>query len=164
MTAPINFNMFRSAGLLGLFALLARRAQRVECWQLPDPGPAPVSSSFHGRDVFAPVASQLLRGDVAGEPVAASCLDKPDWPDDSYRIVYIDRFGNAMTGVRAATLASTVMLTVNGHSLRSARTFADVPVGKAFWYENANGLVELAVNRGRADEVLGLQVGTEFNQ
>ncbi len=148
----------------GLFALLARRAQSVECWKLPDPVPAPASSSFHGRDVFAPVAAQLLRGEVAGEPVAASCLDKPDWPDDSFRIVYIDRFGNAMTGVRAATLASTVMLTVNGHSLRSARTFADVPAGEAFWYENANGLVELAVNRGRADEVLGLQVGTGFNQ
>jgi S-adenosylmethionine hydrolase len=146
----------------GLFALLARRADSVECWKLPDPESA--SSSFHGRDVFAPVAAQLVQGEVAGEPVAASCLDKPDWPDDSFRVVYIDRFGNAMTGVRAANLSGTTTLTVNGHTLRSARTFADVPAGAAFWYENANGLVEIAVNRGRADEVLGLQVGTGFNQ
>jgi S-adenosylmethionine hydrolase len=146
----------------GLFALLARRADSVECRELPDPEPGLVSSSFHGRDVFAPVAAQLVRGDVSGEPVAASCLDRPDWPDDSFRIVYIDRFGNAMTGVRAAALDNTVTLTVNGCALQSARTFADVPTGEAFWYENANGLVEIAVNQGRADEVLGLQVGTSF--
>jgi len=149
----------------GLFALLARRARSVECWKLPDPEPGLVSSSFHGRDVFAPIAAQLVQGDVTGEPVAASCLDKPDWPDDSFRIVYIDRFGNAMTGVRAATLAGTTKtLTVNGHTLQSARTFADVPAGEAFWYENSNGLVEVAVNQGRADKVLGLQVGAGFNE
>jgi len=146
----------------GLFALLARRAGSVECWKLHDPEPGLVSSSFHGRDVFAPVAAQLVQGDVSGEPVAASCLDRPDWPDDSFRIVYIDRFGNAMTGVRAAALDKTVTLTVNGCALQSARTFADVPTGEAFWYENANGLVEIAVNQGRADEVLGLQIGTRF--
>jgi S-adenosylmethionine hydrolase len=40
------------------------------------------------------------------------------------------------------------------------RTFSDVPEGEAFWYENSNGLAEIAVNAGRADVVLGLAVGT----
>jgi hypothetical protein len=59
-------------------------------------------------------------------------------------------------------LAPGVLLEVNGQAVKRARTFSDVAPGAAFWYANANGLVEFAVNRGRADEVLGLQTGTAF--
>jgi hypothetical protein len=44
--------------------------------------------------------------------------------------------------------------------LDSARTFGDRPPGTAFWYENSNGLAEIAVNQGRADHELGLAMGT----
>ncbi|NNJ94417.1 MAG: SAM-dependent chlorinase/fluorinase [Halobacteria archaeon] len=143
----------------GLFALLARRAQAVECWQLPVRDEA--SPSFHGRDVFAPAAARLARGLAPpGDAVDAATLERPDWPDDLLRIVYIDRFGNAMTGARAGS--PDRVLTVNGHALKSARTFADIQGGTAFWYENSNGLVEIAVNRGRADELLELAVGTRI--
>jgi len=143
----------------GLFALLVRRAGRVECWQLPDP--VGVSSSFHGRDVFAPAAALLATGAmVDAKAVSAVCLDQPDWPDDLFRVCYIDRFGNAITGVRAAMLDTSQLLSVNGHRLKSAQTFSGVAPGDAFWYENSNGLVEFAVNRGRADQVLGIDVGT----
>ena len=146
----------------GLFALLVRRAQAVECWRLPVRDEA--SASFHGRDVFAPVAARLARGLVPpGEVNDAATLERPDWPDDLLRIVYIDRFGNAMTGARAGSIAADRVLTVNGHTLKSARTFADIQEGTAFWYENSNGLVEIAVNRGRADELLELAVGTPFD-
>jgi S-adenosylmethionine hydrolase len=145
----------------GLFALLARRTQAVECWQLPVRDE--VSPSFHGRDVFAPAAARLARGLAPpGEAVDAASLERPDWPDDLLRIVYIDRFGNAMTGVRAGSIAADRVLTVNGRALKSARTFADMEEGTAFWYENSNGLVEIAVNRGRANELLDLAVGTPF--
>ena len=40
------------------------------------------------------------------------------------------------------------------------RTFADLPPGAAFWYENSNGLAEIAINQGRADRELGLSIGT----
>jgi S-adenosyl-L-methionine hydrolase (adenosine-forming) len=43
--------------------------------------------------------------------------------------------------------------------LKRARTFGDRPPGEAFWYENANGLAEIAVNQGRADRDLGLSIG-----
>ena len=142
-----------------LFALLARRAARLECWQLPDP--VGVSCSFHGRDVFAPVAALLARGAaVDAEAAPAACLEQPDWPDDLFRVCYIDRFGNAITGVRASMVDASQELSVNGHSLKSAQTFSDVGAGEAFWYANSNGLLELAVNRGRADQVLGIKVGT----
>ena len=146
----------------GLLALLARRAQAVECWQLPVRDDA--APSFHGRDVFAPAAARLARGLLPpGDVTDAATLERPDWPDDLLRIVYIDRFGNAMTGVRAGSITADRVLTVNGHALKSARTFADRGEGTAFWYENSNGLVEIAVNRGRADELLALAVGTPFD-
>ena len=145
----------------GLFARLARQAGKLECWQLPKPGD--VSASFHGRDVFAPVAARLARGgDVSGESVPVSCLERTDWPDDLFRVVYIDRFGNAITGVRASAVAEDVVLQVAGQPVKRARTFSDVPAGEAFWYANANGLVEFAVNRGRADVELQLNTGTAF--
>jgi len=143
----------------GLFALLARRASHVECRELPPP--TGVSSSFHGRDVFAPVAARLATGvPVNAANIPATCLDRPDWPDDLLRVVYIDRYGNAITGARASGVDVTQRLSVNGHALKSAQTFSEVAAGEAFWYANSNGLVELAVNRGRADQVLGIAVGT----
>jgi len=145
----------------GLFAMLARQSRQLECWQLGEA--EGVAASFHGRDVFAPVAARLARGGkVPGVPVPVSSLEQADWPDDLFRVVYIDRFGNALTGVRASALAQDVLLEVNGQAVKRERTFSDVAPGAAFWYANANGLVEFAVNRGRADEVLGLQAGTAF--
>jgi S-adenosylmethionine hydrolase len=148
----------------GLFTLLVRRADKVEWWRLPEP--ENVASSFHGRDVFAPAAARLARdGKVSeesgpAEPMAGSVNDYPGWPDDLARVVYIDHYGNAVTGVRVSEVSSAV-LTVNGHMLRNAATFSSVPEGAAFWYGNSNGLIELAVNQGRADKVLGLSVGSE---
>ena len=78
----------------------------------------------------------------------------------SCEIVYLDHFGNAMTGVRAATMPSDARLVAAGRVLEHARTFSDLPVGSPFWYENSNGLVEIAVNQGRADRELGLAIGT----
>jgi S-adenosylmethionine hydrolase len=145
----------------GLFAMLARQSDKVECWQLT--ASDGVSASFHGRDVFAPVAARLARGgDVPGVSVSKSCLEQAHWPDDLFQVVYIDRFGNALTGVRASAVAEVVLLEVNGQPVKRARTFSDVSPGEAFWYENANGLVEFAVNRGRADAVLGLKTGAAF--
>jgi len=47
-----------------------------------------------------------------------------------------------------------------GRLLQRAGTFSDRPPGTAFWYENSNGLAEIAVNQGRADRELGLAIGT----
>ncbi|MBB4267014.1 SAM hydrolase/SAM-dependent halogenase family protein [Roseospira visakhapatnamensis] len=144
----------------GLFALVARRAARLRAYPVFPP-PGRLSASFHGRDVFAPAAARLARGDRpdAREALDPGCVDRADWPEDLARVVYIDRYGNAMTGMRASTLAATAELMVHGRPLRRARTFSDVPVGHPFWYENANGLAEVAVNQGRADEALGVRLG-----
>jgi S-adenosylmethionine hydrolase len=145
----------------GLFAILTRRAQRVQCWELPHPGAA--SPSFHGRDVFAPLAARLARdGRFGAGLVARAARAVLEWPDELRRVVYIDRYGNAITGTRAAAVTDMAALRINGHALPRARTFTDVIPGTAFWYENSSGLVEIAVNRGRADRQLGIAVGTPF--
>jgi S-adenosylmethionine hydrolase len=146
----------------GLFALLARRADTARCWQLAVPPGA--SPSFHGRDVFAPVAARLARGgSVPGEVTDPTALLRPDWADELWRVAYVDHYGNAITGLRAAVLEPGAGLLLNGYLLKYARTFSDMQDGLVCWYENANGLVEFASNRGRADTALGIQVGTPFS-
>ena len=144
----------------GLLAIVARRAGDAR-WFAIDWRPPTLSASFHGRDLFAPVAAQLARGEeVPGTPFDAARAVGADWPDDRAAIVYIDPYGNAMTGIRAAQLAEDAVLAVGARRLGRLRTFSDAARGAAFWYENANGLAEVAVNQGRADRLLGLGVGT----
>ncbi|MFL6821113.1 MAG: S-adenosyl-l-methionine hydroxide adenosyltransferase family protein [Xanthobacteraceae bacterium] len=144
----------------GLFELIERRAAKTRSWDI-DFKPQHVSASFHGRDLFAPVAAMLARGEPPpGRPRAERAQRRAQWPDDLAEIVYVDHFGNAMTGLRAAMLPPDTRLAVAGRVLERARTFSDRPPGTAFWYENSNGLAEIAVNQGRADRDLGLAIGS----
>ena len=167
----------------GLFELVRRRATGYECHEIRW-RPSQLSASFHGRDLFAPVAARLALGEIPdsmpvsrfperrspesllsrGEMLqaAAAELTAPadgPWPDDLAEIVYIDHYGNGITGLRAATLPVERSIGIGGEVLRYARVFSDVPPGAAFWYENANGLVEIAVNGGNAAAQLGLKPG-----
>jgi len=143
----------------GLFEILQRRAERTRCWEI-DWKPESISASFHGRDLFAPVAAMLARGDSPPGRLREDRSDRrPDWPDDFSEIVYIDHYGNAMTGMRAAMLPGDARLAVAGRVLERATTFSDRPRGAAFWYENSNGLAEIAVDQGRADRELDLTIG-----
>ena len=150
----------------GLFELVIRRAGTARLWEVRW-RPERLSPSFHGRDLFAPVAARLARGESPPgdkrlwDERPAADRPRPDWPDDLAEIIYIDHFGNAITGLRAATLEPDAVLEADGTRVLRARTFSEVPPGQAFWYENANGLAEIAVNRGRADEALGLRVGSK---
>jgi S-adenosylmethionine hydrolase len=143
----------------GLLVLVARRAQSAQAWEITW-RPERLSASFHGRDLFAPVAAELARGTLL--PSRPRAVPGEDWPDDLARIVYVDGFGNAITGLRAEVLAADDLLRAGEARIARARTFSDMAPGAAFWYENANGLAEIAVNCGRADQVLGLDVGSEI--
>jgi len=63
---------------------------------------------------------------------------------------------------RGGSLPLNAHLAVGGHGIAHAQTFASVPRGTAFWYVNSNGLVEIAVNSGRADHALDLAIGSEI--
>ncbi len=144
----------------GLLAIVARHAGDARWFTITWQPPA-LSASFHGRDLFAPVGACLARGEaVPGTPLDAAATVGTDWPADRTAIVYIDPYGNAMTGLRADRLPEDAMLAAGPRRFARLRTFSDAEPGAAFWYENANGLAEIAVNRGRADRLLGLRVGT----
>lgn len=150
----------------GLFEPVLRRAVQSQAWTITW-RPDTVSNSFHGRDIFAPIAADLaLCGPESGclanrlKAIHSYTLRQPDWPDDLDRVVYIDCYGNAMTGRRGICLPAEALLWLpNGTKVPYARTFGAVPVGAPLWYVNANGLVEIAVNQGHAANVLDLKVG-----
>ncbi len=147
----------------GLLDVVAKRGESVEAWRV-DWQPEILSRSFHGRDLFAPVAAMLARGeDVPATPVALDRDSLDALPDDLNEVIYIDGFGNAMTGLRAAALEEARMLEVGKSRLRHAATFGEAGEGEAFWYYNAIGLVEIAVNQGNAAKTLGLAVGVPVN-
>jgi S-adenosyl-L-methionine hydrolase (adenosine-forming) len=143
----------------GLFELILRRAGRARCWAIQVSADQRISATFHGRDVFAPAAARLALGETPqGPPIAPTRF--ADWPDDLPVIAYVDHYGNAMTGLRASSLANHAALEVAGRRIPRAEKFADVPAGEALWYENANGLVEIAVNGGSAAATLRLSPGS----
>jgi S-adenosylmethionine hydrolase len=145
----------------GLFDIVSRRALNPRLSEITWRPPS-LSASFHGRDLFAPVAARL----ATGEPVAAVARPAADrsaergWPDDLAEIVYVDHYGNALTGLRGTQVPAGARLVVGDRSMPPAATFSAVRPGEAFWYVNSNGLAEIAVNGGSASQVLGLRVGS----
>ncbi len=146
----------------GLFHIVARRSTRVET-RIVEWLPERLSSTFHGRDLFAPVAARLARGDWPATIPGELTIPSGDWPEDWPAIVYLDHYGNAMTGLRARSLDHSTTLVIGGRELRYAPTFCAVALRQPFWYENANGLVEIAANQGNAARILDLRLGMEVS-
>ena len=144
----------------GLFSVIAARAASKSVWHITGHALG-VAPSFHGRDIFAPVAAAVATDDFPDENVAPVAALQVDFgADDLAEVIYVDHYGNAFTGIRARDISPVRTLVANGREVRHARVFADVPPGAAFWYENSSGLVEIAVNQGHAGRALGLAVGT----
>lgn len=143
----------------GLFDQLISQSRHYRQWKIVWRPPS-LSATFHGRDLFAPVTAMLAIGvaaDALGEPME---WHAQGWPLDLAEVIYIDPYGNSVTGLRAQQFAHLSKLTINGVVLERHRTFADAARGAPFFYENANGMLEIAVNQGRADTLLQLHIGT----
>lgn len=143
----------------GLLSVVAGRAAAARHWRI-DWRPERLSASFHGRDLFAPIAGAIARGDFPTDRLAEISqpevgFDLADLP----RAIYIDHYGNAWTGLRGGLLVDVDALEVKGQRLARRATFSEANKGEAFWYVNSVGLVEIAVNRGSAAAQLGLAVG-----
>lgn len=145
----------------GLLDVVASRARQTE-WHRVTWRPPGLSNTFHGRDLFAPVAAFLAQNrpvESFAAPVE-STLD-PIVGKDLNRVVYFDAYGNAITGIRGASLRRDEDITVKGWNLHFASTFGEVSLRQPFWYVNSLGLVELAVNKGSAQVMLGLSIGDD---
>ncbi len=131
-----------------------RRVDRV-LWRPPQ-----LSASFHGRDLFAPVAARLARGAwLETATMAVGDMVGADWPRACAKVIYVDGYGNLMTGLDPAGLDETACLAVRGRQIAHARTFSDAPGNGLFWYLNSQGLVEIAARGASASEILSLEPG-----
>lgn len=140
----------------GLLSVLWQRARRRRCWRIAW-RPKRLSPSFHGRDLFAPVAAALATGRAASYLKTKKSLDVMLDGADLAQIIYIDHYGNAVTGLRFAQKYS--LLKTKGHTLRFSPTFEDA--SGPFWHVNSMGLVEIAMPRGSAANRLRLRIGSK---
>ena len=142
----------------GLFETVAARARASRRWHITR-APATPAATFHGRDLFAPVAAELaLGGGVPGDELdqqtdATGACDRA-------AVIYIDGFGNAMTGLRGTGINPGASLGVAGRVIPGGRTFADAAPGDPLWFVDSLGLVEIAVNQGSAAAALDLAIGS----
>jgi S-adenosyl-L-methionine hydrolase (adenosine-forming) len=143
---------------------------------------APVSATFHGRDIFAPVAAHLAAGTglaETGDPLDADELVRLTLPGPRRcgdalvaTALYVDRFGNLQLNAAPADLAGTglrlghpAIVTLSDgstHAARYVRTFADAESGELLVYEDASRRLALAVSHGDAARRLELAADDEL--
>jgi S-adenosylmethionine hydrolase len=145
-----------------------------------------ISSSFHGRDIFAPAAAHLAMGvplEFMGPAIDPRSLRILDWPEPEVfpgvvrtSIIYLDTFGNVKLSALVSHLFSAMGQLVMGEpvylrvtdALGSADlelswvdTFGNVPPGEALLYEDSYGRLTIAINQGSAAELLDLREDAE---
>jgi S-adenosylmethionine hydrolase len=133
-------------------------------WRCPRP-----SATFHGRDIFAPVAAHLATG-VAfadlGLEIGLDTLNREGLPPVQPQpdgligqIQAIDHFGNLITTVPAARVATGAAVTLGHHTAPLVTTYGDAPGGCLVALIGSHGWLEVAVNNGNAQAYCGAQIG-----
>jgi S-adenosyl-L-methionine hydrolase (adenosine-forming) len=137
----------------------------------------PVSNTFHGRDIFSPVAAWLTRGvspDILGERV--DNLVKIDFPRVRKkgntliaRVLYSDKFGNLVTNISADDLprpekeSSSFVIQIAGREIcRLCSSYAEAAPGEIFSIWGSSGLLEISINQASAAEALRIHGNQEF--
>jgi len=142
----------------GLISVAAARARKCEAYSIGW-RPQALSASFHGRDLFAPVAAMLARGNRKAAKLKKATPAVSFGADDLAEVIYVDHFGSLITGLRAAAVPQGRKLVVDGRYIPHARVFSEARQGDVFWYENSLALGEIAANAGSAAAALGARVG-----
>lgn len=167
----------------GLFSVVCRdnpyRAWALdrEKWWL-----RPLSNTFHGRDIFAPVAAHLACGvppdelGTGGHTLVERRWVQPEEDDDAIHgwVVHCDRFGNLVSNIPLESLVRRGVVPADGggggvriyveNTILPGihRTFGDVGEGEVVAYGGSSGMLEIGVNRGSAVEILGARTGTRI--
>jgi S-adenosylmethionine hydrolase len=141
----------------GLLSIVAARHADTRLWRITWQ-PEGLSATFHGRDLFALIAAEIARGEFPSDKLSlVEKLNVEFDADDLARVIYIDHYGNAWTGVRAVPQGARI--SAAGKPFKHSESFGFVGKGEGFWFINSVGLLELAVNRGSAAATFGLKVG-----
>jgi S-adenosylmethionine hydrolase len=164
----------------GLLAPLAARGHvdriiRIEPTRLVQYGVSDISATFHGRDIFAPLAAELAAGrcDPSDLGDELTSLNMSGWPPTRARadggvegvIVAIDRFGNLISNIEAGAVMALDHPTVYvaGLSLPLKRTYGEAEAGEYLGLINSFEVLEVARARGSAAQGLGLAIGTPIS-
>jgi S-adenosylmethionine hydrolase len=164
-------------GLLAPLAVRRRidRIIRIDNTRLVQFGVSDVSATFHGRDVFAPLAAAIASGRCSpadlGEEVDS--IDESGWPATSERadggvsgvIVAVDRFGNLISNISAARVValSNPTIHIGGMRLPLRRTYGEMAAGEYLGLINSFEVLEVARSRGSAAGGLNLGVGAPIS-
>ncbi|BDQ33792.1 SAM hydrolase/SAM-dependent halogenase family protein [Pseudodesulfovibrio portus] len=137
--------------------------------------PKKVSHTFHGRDVFAPLAAWFALGgkpaslgeEIAPEDMVTRTWSEPNISADRARchVLHIDRFGNCVLNLEAGSLGTPAALRLTspaGGPLAYATRYADMPEGDPGLLEGSQGFLEIAVNQRSAAKRFGLSMGDEI--
>jgi len=159
----------------GLLSRLARRTPPSDLRELTEPRYwlDPVSATFHGRDVMAPVAAHLSRGlDPAKLGPPLDHLVMLDWPEPVVsagriegQVLDVDSFGNLTTNIQAAMLADVpdrrqVRIQCAGREIEGIRsTYGAGSEGALIALVGSTGRLELAIVAGSASQTLGAAIG-----
>lgn len=159
-------------GLLSLAATVMRR-RTVRLIENESLFRHPVSRTFHGRDIFAPVAAHLARGVEPAEcgpridSMVELSIPVPQRADSAINgeVLYVDRFGNLVTNIDAAAISSFpaqhVSVSISGNRVAQLVTaYATVPEGRPLAVVGSWGLLEIAVRNGRAASLFAAGPGT----
>jgi S-adenosylmethionine hydrolase len=144
---------------------VVRRVSEPRYWRQP------VSNTFHGRDIFSPVAGHLSLGLVPkllGPKVKKWVNLKPLWPlvntgnsDWKGQVIFVDNFGNLITNLPASALDGSPTITIAGQVVsQRVRTYGEAEPGTLVALVSSTGNWEIAVVQGNAAERLGAKVGT----
>ena len=133
----------------------------------------PVSQTFHGRDIFAPCAAYLSRGSKAFEfgneindPVRLANQNPRRISQNTVEaeIIFIDRFGNLITNLKADDLPDEFYLEINNQKIEKlCRFFAEAKAGEFFMIEGSAGLLEVAVFQDSAESLLNARIGQKIS-
>ncbi len=154
LVGPDNGLLLPAAGRIDEVVEISQSPHRLQ----------PVSNTFHGRDIFAPVAAHLALGEpLVGEPIQDLVELEPLRPrsEGATRIVHaveIDGFGNVITNAELPAGPARI----DGHDVVVGRTFGDATLGGLVIYEDSAGEVAIAVNGGSAAELLNVGTGDEL--
>lgn len=146
----------------GLLDVVAMQSDSFEWYEIIVNNKQQISTSFHGRDIFAPIALQLFNREPIGSLLTLMPSKTCQVESDLGEVIYSDGFGNLMTGLRAVSVSSNSHLLFKNKTLSRYTTFSDAAPGDAFFYENSQGLIEIAVNAGSAKEFFNAAIGDEI--
>jgi len=164
----------------GLLAPLAARGKidrviQVDNARLVKFGVSDVSATFHGRDVFAPLAAAIAAGrcDPSDLGTDVASISQAGWPATTARadggvagvIVAVDRFGNLISNIESSAVVALSMPTVHiaGLRLPLKRTYGDAANGEFIGVINSFEVLEVAQSRGNAAAGLSLSVGAPIS-